>query len=443
VDESLIMTPLRPAPPQPGAAPGPPQQIFGFTVLQLDLDYIRSQLLPELAQRYFLLTDGDGYRVAVTSATNPAEVIYQSDPDSPIDPAKADASEPLFGFRSDFLFLGRGGNPRTGDRRINLFRGVDGRTGRGFDRDSGRWVLLAQHQSGSLEAAVTRTRNRNLGIGFGILLLLSVSVAMLALTTRRAQRLARQQMEFVAGVSHELRTPIAVIRTAAENLSEGVVGSPDRVKRYGQAIGAEARRLGEMVEHVIQYAGLESGRDVAGHTTLDPATLVEEAINEALPVIRSAGVTVERRIADDLPAISGDPVALRSALQNLIANAVKYGGEDRWVRVRAERVSEGASGHVRFVVEDHGAGIPTQDLPHIFEPFYRGSEAISRQVHGNGLGLSIVKRIVSAHRGRVQVATQPGAGSTFTIVLPATDAHTVPSLADSSPGVTSGAGAHS
>jgi signal transduction histidine kinase len=437
LDESLVLMPLRPAPPPVGGQPGPPRGVFGFTVVHLDLDYIRTQLLPELAQRYFLLADGDGYRVAVTNAGDPAEVLYRSDPDAPTDPATADASEPLFGF-------GRGGNPRDRDRRPpNLLRGFD-RDGLDDrpDRD-GRWLLLAQHQSGSLEAAVTRTRNRNLAIGFGVLLLLTMSVGMLALTTRRAQRLAQQQMEFVAGVSHELRTPIAVIRSAAENLAEGVVGSPDRIKRYGDAIGAEARRLGEMVEHVIQYAGLESGRDLVAHTPLAPATLVDEAISEALPVIRSAGATVERRIADDLPAVSGDTVALRSALQNLIANAVKYGGEDRWVRVRAERVSD-AGPHVKFVVEDHGAGIPAEDLPHIFEPFYRGSEAINRQVHGNGLGLSIVKRIVSAHRGRLQVATQPGTGSTFTILLPAVDGASLASLATGGAPVTaSDAGAHS
>ena len=91
-----------------------------------------------------------------------------------------------------------------------------------------------------------------------MLLLLTVSIALLADTSRRAQRLARQQMEFVAGVSHELRTPVAVIRSAAENLAHGVV-SGDRVKSYGQLLQTEAKRLGEMVERVLQYAGIESG----------------------------------------------------------------------------------------------------------------------------------------------------------------------------------------
>jgi signal transduction histidine kinase len=228
-------------------------------------------------------------------------------------------------------------------------------------------------------------------------------------------------MEFVAGVSHELRTPIAVIKSAAENLSQGVVGSPERVKRYGEAIGAEARRLGEMVEHVIQYSGLESGRGIGAHAPVSAAGIVAEAIGEARPVIAAAGVRVEQTIADDLPPVVGDAVALRSAIQNLIANAVKYGGEDRWVGVRVESTGTAKRGDVSITIEDHGAGIPAEDLPHIFEPFYRGADAISRQVHGNGLGLSIVKRIVAAHGGRLSVTTRQGGGSAFTIVLPAAD----------------------
>jgi signal transduction histidine kinase len=281
-------------------------------------------------------------------------------------------------------------------------------------------LVAVQHVSGSLESAVASVRRRNLGISFGVLLLLSISVALLAQASRRAQRLARQQMEFVAGVSHELRTPIAVIRSAAENLSQGVVGNSERVKQYGQVMENEARRLGEMVESVLQYAGVESGRGLGPLTPLAPADLIDQAIASAR-VSANSTAEVERTIPVDLPAILGDQAALTSAVQNLVVNAFKYGGEAQWVGVRAAQVSRGRKTELQITIEDRGPGIPDDELPHIFEPFYRGADAVERQIHGNGLGLSLVRRIVSAHGGRVSVTTRPGGGSAFTITLPSAE----------------------
>jgi signal transduction histidine kinase len=249
---------------------------------------------------------------------------------------------------------------------------------------------------------------------------------MLTATSRRAEKLAQQQMEFVAGVSHELRTPVAVIRSAAENLASGVV-SGDRVKRYGQMLEGESRRLGDMVERVLQYAGIESGFNTAARVPLAPMEIIESAVESALPLVGPGEVTIHREIAPDLPPVLGDATALRSAVQNLVANAVKYGGRDRWVGVRAQRVRERRRDEVRITVSDHGPGIPAADLPHIFEPFYRGADAIERQIHGHGLGLSLVRRIVVAHGGQVTVATRPGAGTSFTITLPAAAADTTAS----------------
>ena len=120
--------------------------------------------------------------------------------------------------------------------------------------------MVVKHRAGSLEAAVAATRRRNLAISFGILLLLGASVGFIVLSSRRAQRLATQQMEFVAGVSHELRTPLAVICSAAENLADGVIDNRDQIKRYGGLIRDEGRRLTGMVEQVLEFAGAQSGR---------------------------------------------------------------------------------------------------------------------------------------------------------------------------------------
>jgi signal transduction histidine kinase len=439
-EESLVVSPIRNGPPPPGVAPGTARSapVFGFTVLQLDMDYVRDEMLPELAVRHFTHADGDNYRVAVTAAGG--RLLYRSDPEAPVDAALADATMPLLG-RPDprFVFGRPGSRPDNRDDRGGPGpprpRGAGRDAATDFDRpprvdETGRWLLLVQHQSGSLETAVGVVRRRNLGISFGILLLLSVSIGLLTATARRAQRLAQQQMEFVAGVSHELRTPVAVIRSAAENLAQGVVGG-DRVKRYGETIGGEARRLGEMVERVLQYAGIDSGLGLGSRVALSPQEIVEAALASVMSRVSDGAIAVQREIAADLPTVSGDGPALRSAVENLIANAIKYGGADRFVGLKVDLARERGRFEVRITVSDHGAGIPAAELPHIFDPFYRGADATARQVHGSGLGLSLVKRIVTAHGGRVWVTTRAGAGTAFTIALPCAQPDTRPGrLAD-------------
>jgi signal transduction histidine kinase len=245
-------------------------------------------------------------------------------------------------------------------------------------------------------------------------------------------------MEFVAAVSHELRTPVSVIGAAAGNLADGVVADPQRVRKYGETIQGEARRLAETVERVLQLAGIAAGRAAASQTLVNPADLVHEAIAECRPEIDAASVTVETAIEDDLPLVSGDLAALRSALRNLISNAVKYGGTSRWVRVsastheappgRAHTVAQfrgwrSSARKVVFTVEDRGLGISAEDRHHVFEPFYRGREAVSQQIQGSGLGLNIVTRIAIEHGGRVTLTSEPGKGSTFALALPACELH--------------------
>jgi signal transduction histidine kinase len=429
-EDSLILVPLRnlvvPARPTPGPQTVTP--VFGFTIIELNMPYIREQMLPELASRHFTHVEGDVYRVAVTATADAENVLYRSDPDAPVDPTRADASASLLGAGPQAFFFGRPARPSVGDgarrdegTRLRGEEPLAGRPGPGAEEDFGRWRLLVQHQSGSLEAAVARARRQNLAISFGVLLLLTLSIALLAATSRRAHRLARQQMEFVAGVSHELRTPVAVIRSAAENLSHGVVDSGDRVKRYGQLLETEARRLGEMVERVLQYAGIESGLATGARVPLAPTEVIEGAIESSLTLLGPEEITIERNFIPNPPAVVGDAAALRSAIQNLIANAVKYGGRDRWVGIRVEHGRQRRRPEVWITISDHGAGIPASELPHIFDPFYRGADAVARQVHGNGLGLSLVRQIVAAHGGRVTVTTRAGAGSSFTIALPSAE----------------------
>ena len=181
--------------------------MFGFTAIELDVSYIQQQVLPELAQRHFNHSNVDTYRLAVVDANDPATVIFRTDEGAPINRVAADVTQPLFP-----LLRGpsRDNRPAVDRRPASPTQAA---ATPAPDETPGRWRLLVQHESGSLEAAVAGARKRNLALSFGVLMLLTVSIGLLTASSRRAQRLARLQMEFVAGVSHELRTPVAVIKS--------------------------------------------------------------------------------------------------------------------------------------------------------------------------------------------------------------------------------------
>ena len=291
---------------------------------------------------------------------------------------------------------------------------MPGARGAKDEADEG-WLLVAQHRAGSLESAVLILRARNLAISFGILSLMGVAVAMIGANARKAERLGRQQVEFVAAVSHEMRTPVTAIDLAARNLEDGVVADPARVRRYGGVIRTEARRLADTVERVLQFARLEAGRTAATATELDVPALVEAAVARTRIDHPQAAIDID--VAADSRGAVGDPEWFRAAVENLLGNALKYGGSPAWARVRIDR-QDRPRPEVRVSVEDRGPGIDARDEPHVFEPFYRGRAAVERRVPGSGLGLHIVKRSVEAFGGRVTLTTSRDSGTTMTLHLP-------------------------
>jgi len=291
---------------------------------------------------------------------------------------------------------------------------------------TGAWRVLLKHRAGSLEAAVERVRRRNLVMSFGMLALLAASVGLVLVSARRAERLASQQMDFVATVSHELRTPLAVIRSAGQNLAAGVVQD---TKRYGDLIEAEGRRLTDMVEQTLALAGLSGDRRPVAQQPVDAGDLVRSVLASPETSSRADGVTFDVRVAGELPLVLADEMLLRRGVQNLVGNALKYGGAGGWIGVTVDAAASRRGREVRITVSDRGPGVSAEDLPHIFDPFYRGRKAVADQVQGNGLGLHLVKRIAEAHGGRVTLRTAPGEGAAFTLHLPARADRALPSLA--------------
>src|SRR4029079_1190093 len=198
---------------------------------------------------------------------------------------------------------------------------------------SPRWRLLVQHPSGSLEAAVNSARRRNLIISSSILSMLGASIGLLVLSTRRAQELARQQMEFVAAVSHELRTPLAVIRSAGENLADGVVRDDAQIRKYGDLVKNEGRRLTEMVEQILEFAGIQSGQRGFALRPVAIAPMLHDLVQSSRSLIEAAHIEVEYAIDERLPPVLGDEMALRRVFQNLLANAIKYGERGGWIGI--------------------------------------------------------------------------------------------------------------
>jgi two-component system phosphate regulon sensor histidine kinase PhoR len=230
------------------------------------------------------------------------------------------------------------------------------------------------------------------------------------------ERLERIRRDFVANVSHELRTPLTAIRGYAETLLGGALDDSEHNRRFVEIIQAHAIRLNNIASDLLTLSDLESGRRDA-----DPGPIsIEDAVNTALLTVeaeaRIRGVYLVRGAVRDA-FIVGHALRLEQALVNLLDNAVKFNQPGGEARIDAGTT---ADGRVFISVSDTGSGMPSDDLPRIFERFYRVDRARSREVGGTGLGLSIVKHVVERMEGTIKVESRLGKGSTFTILLPPT-----------------------
>ena len=280
------------------------------------------------------------------------------------------------------------------------------------------WTLKIRHKTGSLDASVAANRRRNLAMSFGILLVLGVATVLIYSSSRRAHQLAEQQMSFVTGVSHELRTPLSVIKSAADNLADGVVSDPGRMQNYGKLIQKESNRLTDMVEQILELAGIMSSPRKPVQETASIHELIDNALESCQESLTERSFEVEKDLNYDLPELKGDVKAFRIAISNLITNAIKYSNGSSWIGIKAEVQKNGRGPELRLSVSDKGIGIPQEDLPYIFEDFYRGPAVRNAQIKGNGIGLSIVKKTMEAHSGRVSVHNNEPAGTTFTLHFP-------------------------
>ena len=418
---SVLMVPrfVRPEPDAPPAQRRP--RDLDWLLAELNLDYLRATLLPELVDRHLGIGQ---YEAEVSTRGDRAGFLFGTEAAPRIGTA-SDGSIGLLDLAPD-LIAGRFGQrpPRRGDGlRDERGRGKKGPP-RGnllmaADPQRGRWTLAVRNKAGSLDQIIARARWRNLGISLALLALVVATAAALIRFSRQAERLAQLQMDFVAGISHELRTPITVIRMAAFNLKGKIAQNPPQVERYGTLIQQESERLTAIVEQVLRFASIESGKATHQQEPVSIDDLIAHSVEACRSVIEHARCQVEQQVEPGLPLVLGDSVALQHALQNLITNAIKYGTEtSNWIGVAAAAVTAEKGPAIEIRVTDRGPGIPAEEQPHLFDPFFRGRRAMQDQIHGTGLGLNLVKKIVVAHGGTIAVRSAPQKGTEFVIRIP-------------------------
>ena len=227
------------------------------------------------------------------------------------------------------------------------------------------------------------------------------------------KRLEQVRKEFVANVSHELKTPLTAIQASVETLLDGAINDSSHNRKFLECIQEDGQRLRNLIEDLLQLSRIESKEVPLKKENVILAETIRRSVEHFKKAIQQKNLTVEVEIVEEkLPA---DPEQLQRAVDNLVDNAIKYNKQNGRIHFRARK--EGDWVHLK--VEDTGIGIPEENLPRIFERFYRVDKTRSRELGGTGLGLSIVKHIAERHGGRVEVTSRLGQGSCFTLWLPA------------------------
>ncbi len=362
-----------------------------WMIFDLNLDYVRTKVMPRLITEYLNPGGGAVYDVSVSWSVPGRPLIFSTRGDHSSVAFEADATVGIF----------------SGDM------GILPSNGRGRFRDV-RWTISIRHREGSLDAAVSRARRRNLFASLILVGLLGGTACALVHYTASSRRLSDMQFRFAAGVSHDLRTPLTAIRGAAFNLVEGVVKEPTAIARYSKLILRNAEELTSMIENVLAFsASLHSG-ETQRRDVIAVGDLIKHAAAAMMQEIEQASCHLEVTVDSELPAVAGDPIAVDLVFRNLIGNALRHGARGKWIGVSAVSFGEG----VEIRVCDHGPGISYAERERIFEPFYRGEQTRAQGVPGTGLGLSLVKNTIERYKGTIQVHNSPGGGAQFTVRLP-------------------------
>jgi signal transduction histidine kinase len=276
-------------------------------------------------------------------------------------------------------------------------------------------LILGMKLPGTTIASISNKFLRTNFLILGALsLLMGAGMVLAYRNVTRELALAKLKSDFVSNVSHELRTPLALIRLFAETLELKRISSPEKQHEYHEIIRKESERLTALINNILDFSRIEAGKKEYSFKETDVADLVRSTMESYRHEIEQNGFHFEQKIDNNLPQLQVDREAIARSLLNLVNNAVKYSSAEKYLCVSLYR----HNGGVNIEVVDHGIGIPVHEHPRIFEKFYRVGDPLVHNTKGSGLGLSLVRHIVEAHKGAVAVESTPGKGSKFIISLP-------------------------
>ncbi|HXJ86548.1 MAG TPA: HAMP domain-containing sensor histidine kinase [Candidatus Binatia bacterium] len=399
---------------------GSDSSIVDWFVIVLNRSTIEQRVFPELTERYFAAGQTFEYKIAVVSVGTASRLLYSSDPDFGInDVSNSDSVMNIFGPPPESTE----GSFWQGVKNKVSLRGEEWHSFSGpvwfpilqHTSQGGSWMLFLQHRSIPLEAQIKRVWRGNLILGGAILLLLTVSMFLVITASQRVRVLAAMQMNFVASISHELRTPLAAMLSAGQNIADGYAPDP---QRYGSIITNESRHLIDLVDQILLFAAMKDGKKQYVMEPLEIEGILKRLQKTTLPILEQQGFAVQVEIPEEIPPVLGDRQGVLRCMQNLLDNAAKYGGNNRWIGIRVEATELANWGReVAISIVDRGIGVDPDDLEHICDPFYRSARVVAAQIPGSGLGLAVVHHILKAIDGRLSVTSEQGQGSVFTVHL--------------------------
>lgn len=260
--------------------------------------------------------------------------------------------------------------------------------------------------------------NARLYTNLGLLLLLNIFIiggaVFLYVSVKKQVEITQIKSDFVSNVSHELRTPLALISMFAETLEMGRVRTEEKKQEYYTIINKEAGRLSRIVNKILNFSKMEAGKRTYNFTQNNVNFLIEEILSTYSFHLKNKGFDYSFEKDESLPDQECDGEAITEAVINLIDNAIKYSSDTKKIEISTSF----SKGNVAIDVKDYGIGIADKDKKRIFEKFYRVSTGLVHNTKGTGLGLSLVKHIVDAHNGEIIIESEPGKGTTFTLLLP-------------------------